>query len=274
MPERSNPWISPWDGGWLLLPLAAVMGGALATGQPLDKETLPHVALAGALVLSAWAPLWRALTYTPWAAALSSWRHWEAREPVLHLPYVQPHTPGAALMRALEQARAWWQAVGAATLAAPLASMLLAFLAGILLSLPLGRAALLLTLGLMTWAQLHALWNEGRGRPGSWGEAVALAGFPWLLGASLGENGTPFGSTLAVVVLLGFYAIPGLPAFLGPLLAAAYLLWQGASLATGALLLLALPGLLLLTQRISPPLYRRAIAGWLMLMLLLMGWVL
>lgn len=273
-PERTNPWIGPWEGGWLLMPLAAVIGGALAAGSPLDAETLPQLTLAGALALIAWAPLWRALTYTPWAAPLRRWKQWERHAPLPQLPFVQPQTPGAALTHALEQARAWWQAEGAATLAAPLSSAGLALLAGILLSLPLGRTALLLTLIHLAWAQLMALWSEGSGRPGVFGEAVAAAGLPWLLGATLSEGALPLGGALAAIALLGFYAIPGLPALLGPLLAAGYLLWQGAPLATGALLLLALPGLLLLTQRIPPAHYRRAIAGWLIAMLLLMGWVL
>lgn len=273
-PERTNPWIGPWEGGWFLVPLAAVIGGAWATAKPLNGDTLPHLALAGGLALIAWAPLWRALTYTNWATPLRRWRQWESRAPLPQLPYVQPNTPGAAFTRALEHARAWWQAEGAAAFAAPLSSALLALVAGILLSLSLGRIALLLTLIQLAWAQLLAFWNEGRGRPGPFGEAVAAAGLPWLLGATLGEGALPLGGALAVIALFGFYAMPGLPALLGPLLAAGYLLLQGEPLATGALLLLALPGLLLLTQRLPAAQYRRAIAGWLIAMLLLMGWVL
>ncbi|HOV49195.1 MAG TPA: hypothetical protein PLM06_11230 [Anaerolineae bacterium] len=273
-PEHLNPWIGPWEGGWFLVPLTAVLGGAWTVARPLDAETLPQLALAGGVALIAWAPLWRALTYTDWKTPLHTWRDWDARAPVPALPFTQPGAPGATLTRALEHARAWWLAQGRTALALPLGSALLAWVAGVLLSLPLGRTALLLTLLHGAWAQLLALWSEGRGRPGPLGEAVALGGLPWLLGATLGQSSLPLGSALAVIALLGLYAIPGVPAFLGPLLAAGYLLWQGQPLATGVLLLLALPGLLLLTQRLPAPHYRRAIAFWLMAMLLLMGWVL
>lgn len=272
--ERTNPWIGPWEGGWLLVPLAAVVGGAWSAAGHLDQQNLTQLALASALVLIAWAPLWRALTYTWWNVYLRRWRHWEQRTPLPRLPFVQSNAPGAALSRALELAHAWWQAEGSTALAAPLGSTLLALIAGILLSLPLGRTALLLTLVYFAWAQLMALWSEGAGRPGTLGEAVALGGLPWLLGATLNQGSLSLGGSLAIIALLGFYAMPGLPALLGPLLAAGYLLWQGEALATGALLLLALPGLLLLSQHLPAIHYRRAIAIWLIAMLLLMGWVL
>jgi len=272
--ERPNPWISPWEGGWFIVPLIAVVGGAWSVSGSLEKESLAQLALASALVLIAWAPLWRALTYTNWVAPLQQWRSWERRTPLPQLPFIQPNAPGAALTRAMEQAHAWWQAEGNAALAPSIGSTLLALLAGILLSLPLGRTALLLTLIHFAWAQLMTLWSEGAGRPGSLGEAVALGGLPWLLGTALYQDSLALGGGLAVVALLSFFAIPGLPALLGPLLAAGYLLWQGKTLATGVLLLLALPGLLLLTQRLPAAHYRRAIAIWLIAMLLLMGWVL
>ncbi len=273
-PERTNPWIGPWEGGWPLIPLAAVIGGAWTVVRPLGAEALPRLAIAIALVLLSWAPLWRALTATHWAGPLRRWRDWDTRALLPQLPFVQPNTPGEALSHALEQACAWWQVEGSATLAAPLGSALLALIASPLLCLPLGRTALLLTLIHFAWAQLMALWSEGSGQPGVFGEAVAIAGLPWLLGTTMGEGPLSPGGSLAVVALLSFYAVPGLPALLGPLLAAGYLLWQGEALATGALLLLALPGLYLLTQRLPAAQYRRTIAIWIIAMLLLMGWVL
>lgn len=272
--QRTNPWIGPWEGGWPLIPLAAVIGGAWEAARPLDAEALSQLALASTLVLVAWCPLWRALIMTPWKTPFARWKAWDQCVPLPRLPFIQPHTPGAALTRTLEQAHAWWKSEGSATLGAPLGSALLALIAGILLSLPLGRTALLLTLIHFAWVQLMTLWSEGSGKPGRVGEAVAAAGLPWLLGASLSEGALPLGGSLAVIALLSFYPIPGLPALLGPMLAAGYLLSQGEPLATGALLLLALPGLLLLTQRFPAAQYRFAIPPWVIAMLLLMGWVL
>lgn len=273
-PERTNPWIGPWEGGWPLIPLAAVIGGAWEGFRLLNTQGLSDLALASALVLIAWSPLWRALTMTQWKTPFARWKAWNESVPLPRLPFIQPHTPGAALTRTLEQAYAWWKSEGNVALGAPLGSTLLALVAGVLLSLPLGRTALLLTLIHFAWAQLMTLWSEGSGRPGRFGEAVALAGLPWLLGVSLGEGASPTGGSFAAVALLGFFPISGLPASLGPLLAAGYLLWQGEPLATGALLLLALPGLLLLTQRFPASRYRSAIPAWIIAMLLLMGWVL
>ena len=269
--QKTNFWIGTWEGGWRVVPLVAMLAGAWAGARPSGGELFPALALAATLILAGWEPLWRAIATTAWATPLAHWRTWEQETPARRWPYLQPGTPGAALNHAWGRARAWWQAVGSASLSSPLRSAFLALLVSLLLGVALGRTALFLTLLLLACAQLAALWDEGRGRPGPFWQAITLVGIPWLLGASLAGETLPLLAPLAVTLLAGFFAQAGPIAILGPLLAAGFLVWQGHPFAAGILLLLAFPGLLLLTQRVEKTAYRQAVALWLIAMLLLIG---
>lgn len=266
--------------GWGVLPVAAVLGGAWAFAAPLEGDVWIAVLTALVLALAGWLPFWRAVTRTPWAEPFALWRTWQQESPLPLWPYLQPGTPGATLHRALQQARAWWDDVGRTALAAPLWMAALALGVSVLAALILGRNALLLTLAMAAWTEIAVLWHAGRGDVGAAWAAGALVGLPWLLGASLGaapDNAAtlqPALSALALTLLIAFYAHPAPSAMLGPLLAGGFLVWQGQFLAAGVLLLLALPGLLLLLYRPETPAYRRAIAPWLLAMILLMAWVL
>ena len=256
--------------------MAAVLGGAWAFAAPFEGDVLSAILMALVLALAGWLPFWRVVTRTPWAEPFALWRTWKREAPLPLWPYLQPGTPGAALHRALGQARAWWDAVGRGALAGPLSMATLALGVSVLAALVLGRDALMLTLALVAWTEIAVLWHEGQGDVGAAWAAGALAGLPWLLGASLGHSETlqPILSALALTLLMAFYAHPAPSAALGPLLGAGFLVRQGQFLAAGGVLLLALPGLLLLLQRPSTTTYRRAITLWLLAMILLMAWVL
>ena len=264
--------------GWGFLPVAAVLGGAWAFAAPLEGDVLLAVLTALVLALGGWLPFWRAVTRTSWAETFALWRTWKHEAPLPLWPFLQPGAPGAALYRALRQARAWWGEVGRAALAAPLCMAALALGVSVLAALVLGRNALLLTLAMAAWTEIAVLWHEGRGDVGAAWAAGALVGLPWLLGASLGASFDttallrPVLSALALTLLMAFYAYTGPSAALGPLLGVGLLVWQGQFLAAGGVLLLALPGLLLLLQRPSTTTYRRAITPWLLAIILLMAW--
>jgi hypothetical protein len=233
------------------------------------------VALAAALVLVAWMPLWRALTQTDWAHELHGWRTWREAAPLPRWPYLQPGAPGARLYRALGLFRAWWRREGRRLFAFPLYSALLALLVSLLLGLALNRGAILLSLLFLTWAELVTLWNEGRGDVGSGGEAVALVGLPWLLGSAIAGEILPEAALTALIVTLVIAPLlrPGWTALLGPVIGALFLVLQDSTVAAGILLLLAFPPLLF-TLRDSPPTtYRRAVAPWLLAILLLFAGV-
>ena len=274
--QRNMPRILARPGGWAwtFLPLASLLGAAWAFGAPL--ETLPTTALALALALGGWMPLWRAITTTDWKTPLSRWRAWQARAQLPRWPYLQPGTPGAALHRALEHARAWWRDVGASALAGPLRTVLSAAALSVLLGAVLGQTALLLSALLLTCAELAALWHEGEGGVGTGWDAVGRVGIPWLLGASLAAPPSLVAwlSALAVTLLVGFQAAGRAWSVVGPLVAAAFLLWQQYPVAVGAVLLLSLPGWLLLLDGVTPERYRRAVAPWLLATLLLIAGVL
>ncbi|MGC9399471.1 MAG: hypothetical protein ACP5HM_10095 [Anaerolineae bacterium] len=261
----------PVGWAWTWLPVTALLGGAWAYGAPL--EALPSTGLALALVLGGWMPLWRAITTTDWRTPLRRWRTWRGRVPLPRWPYLQPGTPGAALHHALEHAWAWWRDVGAPALGPSLRSAFGALALSVLVGAVLGRTALLLSVFLLTCAELATLWHEGEGHVGSGWEALGWVGLPWLLGASL--NGSmPLAawlSALAVTLLVGFQAVNRGWSVLGPLSAAVFLLWGGHTLAVGSVLLLALPGWLLLLEEVPLQRYRRAVAPWLLLTLLLMA---
>lgn len=261
---------------WMVLPVVCVIGGAWVFAAPLEDGNLIALATALVLVLAGWSPLWRAVTATRWAEPLAVWRTWEREAPLPHWPYLQPGTPGSAIYRMLRQARAWWHDVGRASLAAPLRSAALATLVSVLVSVILGRDALLLTLVMVAWTEMAALWHEGRGTAGAGWAAGALVGLPWLLGASLGtpERLQPAISALALTLLMALYAHPSPVAVVGPLFAAVFLIWQGHSIAAGILFLLALPGLMLLLHHPPVQAYRRAVAPWLVAMIALVAWVL
>ncbi|HQE92347.1 MAG TPA: hypothetical protein PLH19_06675 [Anaerolineae bacterium] len=265
----------PWD-GWELLPVVAVIGGAWAFGALLQSAAWPPLLAALVLVLGGWLPFWRALMLTPWATSLALWRTWEREENLPRWPYLQPGTPGAALHRTLRQARSWWRVVGRTALAAPLRAAALAFIVSVLAAMVVGRDALLLTLLMAAWTEMAVLWHGGRGDAGSIWTAGALVGLPWLLGASLGGTALtqPVLSALTLVVLAGFYAHPSPLAAIGPLLAACFLIWQGHFIATGGILLLALPGWMALLYHPPVHAYRRTVAPWLLGMIVLMAWAL
>jgi len=266
--------------GWGFLPVAAVLGGAWAFAAPLKGDVWLAVLTRLGAGAGGWLPFWRAVTRTPWAETFASWRTWKREASLPLWPYLQPGTPGAALHRTLRQALAWWGEVGRAALAAPLCMAALAAGVSVLAALVLGRDALLLTLALLAWTEIAVLWHEGRGDVGAAWAAGALVGLPWLLGASLGASAgntatlQPALSALALTLLMAFYAYPGPSAVLGLLLGAGFLVWQGQFLATGGVLLLALPGLMLLLQRPSTATYRRAITPWLLAIILLVAWAL
>ncbi len=209
--QQTNFWIGTWEGGWRLVPLVAMLAGAWAGARPPEGELLPALALAATLLLAGWEPLWRAIATTDWATPLAHWRVWEQEAPSRRWPYLQPGTPGAALNHAWGRARAWWQARGAAALSASLRSAFLALLVSLLLGVALGRTALFLTLLLLACTQLAALWDEGRGQPGPFWQAIALVGIPWLLGTSLAGETLPFLAPLTVTLLAGFLPRPAPP---------------------------------------------------------------
>lgn len=273
---ESRFWLWPWEErrGWLSV--AAVVGGAWAFAGPWNSAQL--AGLAGALVLlqAGWLPFWRALTATAWAPRLSGWRDWQREAPLGRWPYLQPGTPGAVLYRACGRARAWWAAEGASRLALPLRSAVMALVVSLLAGFMVGRIALLLTLLLVAWAELAALWHAGRGTVGAGWETVALVGLPWLLGAFLQGPVTllPALAALVLVLVVGLATYPSARLAGGGGVAALFLVWAGHPFAAGVLLLLAFPLLLLVLHRPTVELYRRASVPWLLAIVLLLAWVL
>ena len=263
-------------GGWVLLPLLAAAGGAWAFNRELWTDDPATLGVILALVVGGWQPVWRALTRTDWATPLSRWPGWRTSDPLPRWPYVQGGTPGDRLQHKLASAKAWWRSVAQVSLAQPLRRAISALLVSFLLSLTLGRISLLLTLVLLTLAELATLWHEGRGDVGPLWTGIALIATPWFLGASLGTSDiiTPALSSLVLALMIGLYAQPNGWALTGPIVGAAYLMWQGHASAVGWLLLLALPGLMALTSQPSCAAYRRAIGPWVLSMVAFMAWVL
>ncbi len=276
MHHRPRTGFLPMKGGWLALPVLAMLGGAWAfsgevfTGSPTD------LAIAAALVVGGWQPLWQILTQTDWATPLKRWRNWEAAEPLPGWPYLQAGTPGAALHQRLAQAKSWWNAVGRVPLVRPLRRSFVAVMVSVLLGSALGRDGLLLTLLFVTCVELATLWHEGVGEVGSLWCGIGLAGLPWLLGASLGDgwSGQATLSSLVLALVVGLYAHHSWWAILGPTIGALFLIGYGYTMAAGWLLMLALPGMLVLSHKPSLYGYRRAIGPWVLGMIMLMAWVL
>ena len=151
---------------------------------------------------------------------------------------------------------------------------MVAGVSSLLLAWYIGRAALLLTLFLIAWAELAALWHEGQ-EPGSGWLTVAWIGLPWLLGGSLiGLPPTMIGAAGMLTVLVACYAQLSPWAVVGPLCAAAFLLTLQHPIAAGILLLLSFPGLNTLLYRPTATAYRAVIAPWLLAMLLVVTSVL
>ena len=146
----------------------------------------------------------------------------------------------------------------------------------LLVSLTLGRVAVLLTFLFIAWTEMAVLWNEGLGQVGAPWKSVALIGLPWMLGAGLVESAPMFPvlTALALIALTSLYAHPSPLALLGPPLMAGFLIWQGHSMAAGVLMLLALPGWMLVPHYPSPEIYHRAVAPYLLAMLILLAGVL
>lgn len=273
-------------GGWRLIPIVAALGGVWAFGSVpfgdarqaggLIEAMLPEVAMVAALVVGGWLPLWQALAHTNWHAPFSQWREWTRVKPLPRWPYVQPGTPGDALHHRLGQARDWWETVGKRSLRAPLSLAILGALVTLLLSIVLGRLALLLSVTFVTCVELAVLWHEGRGEVGAAWSGIATAGLPWLLGATLQQetiSGPAALSGLVLMLIVGFYAGRSWSAILGPIIGAAFLVWQDRPLAAGWLLLLAIPGLAVLVHTPTQRDYRKATGLWSLLMVALMALV-
>ena len=81
-------------------------------------------------------------------------------------------------------------------------------------------------------------------------------------------------SGLVLIVLVSLYAFPSPLALAGPIVAAAYLIWQEHTITAGWLLLLARPGFLKLGQRPSSVTYRKATLPWILCMVGLIALVL
>jgi hypothetical protein len=266
-------WIDTWNNGWAFLPIVAGITGAWAFAAPLTEAQWTDLALIVALVLAGWRPFWHALTAVDWATPLRRWQAWQESAPLPRWPYLQPTAPGARVRRAWGQARAWWAAEGAELLAAPVRSAALSAIVSLLLSAVLGRTVLLLTLLFLTWTELAALWNDGRGIARGLWSGVALGGLPWLLGATLNGALTTDAalSTLVVILLASTFPLPSLWTLVGPGAATLFLVMQEAFVTGGLILLLAFPGWLLLSQGVDDEAYRRASVLWLLLMLLLLA---
>lgn len=264
------------EGGWLLLPLVAAVGGAWAYARPLFKEDPTRIAVAVGLILGGWLPWWRALLFTDWAKPLAQWKHWIQADPLPAWPYVQPGTPGEALQHRLSQARSWWHEVGRAALAPALRLALLGFAMSLLLGFVLGRMALLLSLAFMACTELAVLWHEGKGDLGAAWLALTAVGCPWLLGATLQNDpaGAAGYTAIALVLMVSFYASTSWISLLGPVIGAAFLVWQGKAVATGWLILLALPGLIVRLYDPTPRNYRYAIGPWIIAIVVLIALVL
>ncbi len=192
---------------WWLLASAALVGGTWAAGvKPLWR---PELAVPEALILVGWLPLWQALEAADWLTPLRAWQGWEPEAPLARWPYLQPGTPGAWLHHRLRQARAWWRDCGRASLAAPLRAALLALGLSLLLSLAAGRAALLLTVLLITLSEIALLW-DGSGRMPAFFCALMGVGLPWMLGSSLGSGSVWMGvMALALSVAVAAFVRPG-----------------------------------------------------------------
>jgi hypothetical protein len=262
------------EDGWVLLPLAAAVGGAWAFAQPWGDADVSSLLIMAALMLGGWHSFWRSVTRTDWATPLSRWRDWDAEAPLRRWPYLQPGTPGAALHRQLRRARAWWRSVGREALILPLRRALLAGVLSLLLSAVLGRLALLLTFGFIAVTELATLWHEGRGCVGAGWRGLALGALPWLLGASLGDQGieAAASSSFALLLLIGFYDSTGWQAVFGPLAAAGFLVLQGRAIAPGWILLLAVPGGIVLARGADAERYHQVVGPWLLAMIGVMAW--
>jgi hypothetical protein len=264
-----------FEGVWALVPIVATLGGILAYAVPTSDSRAPLV-IGLALVVGGWQQLWTVLTRTDWYTPLQAWHWWERSDPLPPWPYLQPGTPGAALHGALSRARAWWRSVGRAALTPSLTRAVVAAVISLLLGLALGRVALLLSFSFAACAQLATLWADGRGQAGPIWSALALAGFPWFLGGVLTGSDTLslLVSSLALTALIGLYTQRSAWAVLGPLLGGAFLIAQGAASAAGWLLILALPGLIILTTRPSRDRYRVMVAPYVLGMIVLLAAVL
>lgn len=274
--RTDRAWGLSLEGGWVLMPLLSTLGGAWAYNQGLLAESPARLAIALGLILGGWQSLWRALTRTSWAEPLSRWPGWPTSAPLPQWPYVQPGSPGAELHRRLSHAKAWWQTVGRDPLTEPLKRAVTGLAVSLLLGAALGGQTILLSLAFIALAELAVLWHEGRGEVGPLWTGIAMIGWPWFLGATL--NGADVLSSalssLTLALMLGLYGHAGGWAVVGPLVGAAFMLWQGHAAAVGWLLLLTLPGLMALTADPDAAAYRRTIGPWALAIVALFAWVL
>lgn len=248
-----------------ILPIVTFLGSSWAFAPP-TQFSLRNLLLPLVLLIGGWLPLWNAVVHTHWYQPLQAWRTWHAQTPLPHWPYMQPHTPGEALHQRLAQALHWWQTLGQEALAVPLHKAILALVVSVLISSILGRQSLMLSLLYITWTEITVLWHAGKGYSPSGWAALTTVGLPCLLGSTLydGNMRFPILSAITLTLVTSMCTQTSFLSLVGPLLGAGFMLWHNQSLAAGAILLFALPGLQ--KQSAAPTATRPPISLWIVAM--------
>ncbi len=169
-----------------IVPLWAIVWGAIVGGSGAILWTdVVRLLLVLILVEIGWGELWRALTATDWATPLRRWQHWHlgaSPSRAFWLPYTRPGSPAHRFALWLGQLASWGGTIFLPVTGPFLAVAFVGTVLSLALAAALGREMLLLTLGVLAYAQLATVVSGGRGEVGVGWNAAVRVGLPYLAG--------------------------------------------------------------------------------------------
>jgi len=198
---------------WLGPAWAALCGLIASAAFSFDAPNVLRAVLV--LVLSdwAWPAVWLTCVRTNWVAPIARWRDVHAPPRAVHLPFLQPGSPGDRLVAWGARFGAWWRCEFAPKVGTSLSSALAALVIAVMLSAVLGWRALALTLALLALTGIGTLRAARTGLDSDLLRASVYGVLPWWLGhaafAPLSVESAGFGVIFGLAYRAVMQASPG-----------------------------------------------------------------
>jgi hypothetical protein len=184
---------------WLGPAWAAACGLIASAAFSFDGPNLLTAAFLFVLIDWAWPAIWTTAVRTDWLAPFARWRETPVPSELerIHLPYLQPGSPGDRMLRQVSRFGTWWRTALAPMAGASLTSGLVATLIAGVLSMAIGWRALALTLAVLALSALGTLRALRAGVDSDGLRSIVYGTLPWWLGhatfAPLGAESAALG---------------------------------------------------------------------------------
>lgn len=257
-------------------PAWALLCGLIASAAfTFDGPGLLVAALAFVVADWAWPAFWTTCVRSDWLVPIARWPEIASTQRLVHLPYLQPGSPGDRALRWAARFGEWWRSAFAPAAGASVVGALAALVIALTLSAAIGWRALALTLAVLAITGLGLLHALRTALDSDGLRAAVYGALPWWLGhaafaplsAESAGAGALFGLSYWTLMRSGERA-PSPIGLIAPQLVAAVALFGGGQPAAAFVVGLATVGQVALrTFLVETPFARRA-QMWLMLSML------